>query len=280
VTTTKAKTADPAPAEPAPPAPPTVHDHPSLIAALAAFHVDLPRVGKDNTAKVTSDKGSYTYKYADLSEISPVVLPLLGAHGLAWSTCPTIADGMFLLKWELAHTSGETKSGTWPLPDPRSSPQVIGSALTYARRYALCAVTGIAPGDDDDDAQAASQRAQRDAGPRNVDGGGRPQPDRTRAAQAAAAQTDEGQPASKSAEAALELLARTCAQRGWDREKVARYYERETGRALARAAMRDTEEFRKKLLALSEDDTAHLRIADATTPDVPPADEPPADEGE
>lgn len=273
MTTTKAKTADTPAAEPAAPPPaPTVHEHPSLIAALAAFHVELPRVGKDNTAKVTSDKGNYTYKYADLSEISPVVLPLLGAHGLAWSTCPTITDGMFLLKWELAHTSGETKSGTWPLPDPRSSPQVIGSALTYARRYALCAVTGIAPGDDDDDAQAASQRAQRDSGQsRNVDG--RPQPDRTRAAQATAAQTDEGQPASKSAEAALELLARTCAQRGWDREKVARWYERETGRALARAAMRDTEEFRKKLLALPEADVAHIRITDDTTPDEPPAAE-------
>lgn len=253
---------------------PTVH--PTLVAALAAFHRELPRVGKDNTAQVKSDKGQYTYRYADLSEISPVVLPLLGAHGLAWSTTPTIVDGVFVLAYELAHTSGETKTGTWPLPDPRSSPQVLGSALTYARRYTLCAVTGIAPGSDDDDAQAASQRTTSRPAGQNTS---QAQPDRTRAAQAASAQTDEGQPSSRSAEAALELLARTCADRGWDRTKVAERYQRETGRPLARAAMRDTEEFRKKLLALPDADLADIRVT-APTDDIPPADDAPPAEGE
>ncbi|GJF06721.1 ERF family protein [Pseudonocardia sp. D17] len=278
--TTKAKatpTTEAAPDETAPAENPYADGaevtHPSLVAALAGFHRELPRVGKDNTAQVKSDKGSYTYRYADLSEISPVVLPLLGRHGLAWSTTPTIDDdGRFVLAYELAHTSGDRKAGMWPLPDPRSTPQVLGSALTYARRYTLCAVTGIAPGQDDDDAQAASQRTTERPAPQA-------RQDRTRAAQAATAQADEGQPTSRSAEAALELLARTCADKGWDRTKVAERYQRETGRALARAAMRDTEEYRKKLLALPDADLADIRL---TPPDgdVPPPDEAPPAEGD
>lgn len=133
----------------------------TLAAALAAFHVELPRVAKDNTAKVKSDKGSYTYRYADLAEISPIILPLLGRNGLAWMTCPTLTpDGRFVLRYALKHISGEAETGEYPLPKPESSPQVLGSAITYARRYALCAVTGVAPGGDDDDAAEAQRRQE------------------------------------------------------------------------------------------------------------------------
>lgn len=137
----------------------------SLVAALAAVQAELPRVAKENTAKVKSDKGSYTYRYADLAEITPLILPLLSRNGLAWTTCPTVtSDGRFVLRYALKHTSGESEQGEYPLPKPDSSPQVLGSAITYARRYALCAVTGVAPGGDDDDAAEAQRRqADRDS---------------------------------------------------------------------------------------------------------------------
>jgi hypothetical protein len=109
---------------------------------------------------VTSDKAKYTYKYADLADISPEVLPLLAKHGLAWTCKPTMVGGRFVLLYTLAHSSGQTDSGEWPLVDPaRNTPQQLGSAVTYGRRYCLCAVTGIAPGKDDDDAKAASSRS-------------------------------------------------------------------------------------------------------------------------
>lgn len=131
----------------------------SLAAALAAFQAELPRVEKGNTAKVKTEKASYSYRYADLAEISPIVLPLLAKHGLAWATYPTLkGDGRFVLVYELSHITGECKSGEYPLPDSKASPQVLGSAITYARRYALCAVTGVAPGGDDDDAAEAQHR--------------------------------------------------------------------------------------------------------------------------
>lgn len=129
-----------------------------LTAALAAVQAELPKVGKGNTAKVeTRQGGSYTYTYANLGEVTAAILPLLGRHGLAWSCKPTMTAAGFVLVYELRHTSGQADRGTWPLPDPsRATPQEVGSAITYARRYALCCATGVAPDEDDDDAAAAS----------------------------------------------------------------------------------------------------------------------------
>lgn len=131
----------------------------TLAAGMAAFQADLPRIGKENTAQVRSDKGNYSYRYADLTEVSAVILPLLAKHGMAWFTMPTLNDnGAFVLRYTLSHTSGESQTGNYPLPAPSASPQALGSAITYARRYALCAVTGVAPGDDDDDAASVQER--------------------------------------------------------------------------------------------------------------------------
>lgn len=129
--------------------------------AVVAFQQVAPKVGKSQTAKVKSDKGSYEYGYADLSEISDAAFPLLAEHGLAFLTRPTMAAGLFVLRYSLLHAGGHAMEGDYPLPDPaRSSPQQIGSAITYGRRYCLCAVTGIAPrGEDDDGRHAADARA-------------------------------------------------------------------------------------------------------------------------
>jgi len=126
----------------------------SLAAALAAFQAELPKLGKGSTATVRSDKGNYSYKYATLADVSLAVLPLLGKHGLSFSAKPTLDDaGRFVLEYALRHTSGEADCGKYPLPT--GTPQQVGSAVTYARRYALCAITGLAP-DDDDDGKAAT----------------------------------------------------------------------------------------------------------------------------
>lgn len=150
-----------------PEAVPTVTEHSNLAAALAAVQAVLPPIAKNARADVKSDKGNYSYTYADLSVITPLILPLLGANGLSFSSRPTIMGEAFVLHYSLAHTSGDALEGVYPLPDPlRARAQEIGSAITYARRYALCAVTGIAPGDDDDDAAAASNRPAADAKPK------------------------------------------------------------------------------------------------------------------
>jgi hypothetical protein len=138
----------------------------TLAAALTAVQANLPMVGKDQKATVKSDKGSYTYKYANLASVSAAILPLLSAHGLAWTTLPTFDEaGRFVLRYELRHVAGESLTGSYPLPNT-ARPQEMGSAITYARRYALCAVTGVAPEEDDDNAsiaeRSAAQREERE----------------------------------------------------------------------------------------------------------------------
>lgn len=224
-----------------------------IAVALAAFQAELPKIGKENTAKVDSDRGrGYTYQYADLSDISPEVLPKLAQHGLSWTCRPMLThDGKFVLRYALMHTSGEVIEGDWPLPNPSSTSQVLGSAVTYARRYALGAVTGIAPGGEDDDGAAhgaahnrAAERADR-ARPGNPtpdqNGGQRP----TQTAEKADKPTT-----SKGVAAALQLLAQTCETNGWSRDRIAFLYAEEHGHPINEAqSMSDVEKFRKALFA-------------------------------
>ena len=63
-------------------------DHPTLAAALAAVQSALPVVHKGKTASIRSDKGSYGYSYADLSDVTAVIMPLLAKHGLSFSCTP------------------------------------------------------------------------------------------------------------------------------------------------------------------------------------------------
>ena len=130
----------------------------SLAAALAEFQQHLPRIGKDTPGMVRDGKH---IMYADLASVSAALLPLLGGLGLSFTARPTLAtNDKFVLMYKLMHApSGEFEIGAYPLPSS-GTPQAIGSAITYARRYCLLAMTGAAPDEDDDDAQAAEQAAR------------------------------------------------------------------------------------------------------------------------
>ena len=136
----------------------------TLAEALARLQGRLPRVAKEHTAKVdTKTGGSYRYAYADLTDVSAALLPIMSSLGLSFSAKPMMADGKFVLRYILRHVSGESDGGDYPLPDPeRYGPQDLGKAESYARRYSLIAITGLAPGGDDDDAASAEQ-AHHDA---------------------------------------------------------------------------------------------------------------------
>lgn len=124
-----------------------------LAQALAKLQTRLPEIRKDQTANT----GSYSYSYADLAQITRVLMPILGELGLSFTAKPTTtADGRFVLAYKLLHVSGESEAGEYPLPTS-GGPQAIGGAITYARRYCLCAVTGVAPEEDDDGAAAQAE---------------------------------------------------------------------------------------------------------------------------
>lgn len=129
----------------------------SLAQALVALQARLPRITKGETAEVeTRGGGSYSYSYADLADVSAKLLPVMTSLGLAFNSRPTLHEGRFVLAYTLRHgPSGESEEGFYPLPES-GAPQVIGSAITYARRYCLLAVTGAAPEAEDDDGQRAA----------------------------------------------------------------------------------------------------------------------------
>ena len=137
----------------------------SLAEALAALQGQLPRVAKDKPGQA----GQGRYLYADLTDCTEAIMPLMSKLGLAFTALPSLDDdGRFVLAYQLLHSGGESISGYYPLPTS-GSPQQVGGAITYARRYTLCAVTGLAPGGDDDDAasaEAAHHEARKQ--PRNV----------------------------------------------------------------------------------------------------------------
>lgn len=138
-------------------------DQPSTLdEALLQLQGRLPTIAKSKTAKIQAQGGSgFAYKYADLSLITKKMLPILGELGLTWTCRPTMVDGRFVLAYALKHVqTGESLNGEYPLPTT-GTPQQIGAALTYSRRYALTAVTGLCPDDDDTDAAAAVHEPDR-----------------------------------------------------------------------------------------------------------------------
>lgn len=136
-----------------------------IAAALAEFQKDIPIITKGSQAAIpTKSGGSYSYDYAALDALTPVILPLLAAQGIAYTAAPDWTDIGFGLRAALIHESGEKIEGFYPLGSPSLPAQAIGSAITYARRYALLSLTGVAPtGEDDDGASASSAQVTRNA---------------------------------------------------------------------------------------------------------------------
>lgn len=121
-----------------------------LAAALAKAQGEMTAPPKDKTAKVpTKSGGSYSYSYADIATVIESVKSALSKNGLSVSHQMVCEPGFFGLQTMLMHSSGQYVSSVMPLPQERG-PQELGSYLTYYRRYALCAIVGIAADEDDD----------------------------------------------------------------------------------------------------------------------------------
>ena len=122
--------------------------HKGIFHALAAAQAQMGKAIKDST------NPAFRSKYADLASVMDACLPALNANGVAVYQ-PTIDDdtGRFV-ETILAHESGETIRCRVPLIVQKNDMQGYGSAVTYARRYGLMCMAGIAPEDDDGNAAA------------------------------------------------------------------------------------------------------------------------------
>lgn len=121
---------------------------------------DPPVLVKDKSGQV----GNQKTKYADLEQANSKVLPRLNELGTIYVCLPNVQDdGKFAMEYELTHVVSDTsKVGKYPLK-LSENPMQMGSAITYARRYALLSALGLVAEDEDDDGRAAGgqQTAQR-----------------------------------------------------------------------------------------------------------------------
>lgn len=102
---------------------------------------------------------AFKSKYADLASIWDACREQLSSNGLSIvQTFDATPEGSVSLTTTLLHTSGQWIVSVLPVRPVKNDPQGMGSAATYARRYALAAMVGVAP-DDDDDGNAASTKA-------------------------------------------------------------------------------------------------------------------------
>jgi ERF superfamily len=130
----------------------------TIAAALAKAQVDLTNPEKSLVATIRSPfhrEGDRTFRYAPLSSGLEIVRKGLGRYEIATIQTTAIDKdaGLLRLTTVLAHSSGEWISSEWPVCPIAdiASAQRMGAALTYARRYALFTLVGIA-GEDDLDA--------------------------------------------------------------------------------------------------------------------------------
>jgi hypothetical protein len=135
--------------------------HTGLYAALAAAQSEMGKALKDTA------NPHFKSKYADLASVTDACMPALTRHGIAVLQPPYDDDSGRYVKTILVHgASGETAECRVPLIVQKNDMQGYGSAVTYARRYGLMCMAGIAPEDDDGNAAvAAAPKTQQPRAP-------------------------------------------------------------------------------------------------------------------
>ena len=126
----------------------------TLYSAMAAAFAEIESATKAAPGQV----GQQKYKYADLTSVIEAIKPALVKHNLFFTQCPEPVDGGVCIATHLYHVNGHNLPlGKLFVPANKNDAQSFGSALTYARRYALVTAFGVPVEDDDGNAAARGQ---------------------------------------------------------------------------------------------------------------------------
>ena len=125
-----------------------------LAAALAKAQGEMKNAGKEKTAGAG---GKFSYKYADLTECLNVAKEALSAQNISFiQLVGPVVENKIEVTTQMMHSSGQWVRSSMTMPVAKMDCQQVGSAVTYARRYALCAMVGLGQ-DDDDGAKAMGE---------------------------------------------------------------------------------------------------------------------------
>lgn len=142
-----------------------------LAAALAKAQGEFPVAEQSGTGKVGKIGSQRSYKYSTLADMVAATRAPLAKHGLAVVQLPTLdSPGWAIVRTTLVHESGEWIAGAVAVPSTAefgAAAHVIGSAISYARRYGYGSLLAIVTEDDDGSAAQdhAQERAQQQRAP-------------------------------------------------------------------------------------------------------------------
>lgn len=128
-----------------------------LAAALSAAQAEM------KPAAMSGRNPHFKSKYATLADILDACRGPLTKHGLAVAQLPVNGEYGIGVTTVLMHKSGQSVESTFFVPAQQNTPQGIGSALSYLRRYGLAAMVGVVADDDDDGNAASARRDTRQA---------------------------------------------------------------------------------------------------------------------
>lgn len=121
-----------------------------LAGALAKAQAEMEYASKDAT------NPHFKSSYATLASVWDAIRKPLSKNGLSVTQLVTSSESDVKVETILLHSSGEWLAETLSIPASKHDAQGFGSALTYARRYGLAAIAGVAPADDDGNAAVVS----------------------------------------------------------------------------------------------------------------------------
>lgn len=120
-------------------------------------------------AKKDSNNPFFKSKYADLASVWESCRAALSSNGLSIVQSPEESDSGIAVVTMMIHSSGQWIRSRYTMPVSKVDAQAVGSAITYARRYALSSIVGIAPEDDDGNGAAekppTKQQSQQEKKP-------------------------------------------------------------------------------------------------------------------
>lgn len=137
----------------------------AFVAAMAAFKAEPLVIFKRKQVGYTTKEGEFVgYTHAELSDITDVVSPAMGRHGLSYRWDIDQREGRIHVTCIVTHARGHSEQVTMDAPPDASGKkntiQQIASATTYLQRYTLLAATGMSTKGMDDDARAAEADAK------------------------------------------------------------------------------------------------------------------------
>ena len=133
-----------------------------VATALAKAQANFGPIPRSRRVTVrTKDSGSYTFNYAPLDEVLAAVRKPLADNGLSITQILTGGNnGGMRLRTVLLHSSGQFIASEVPLVSVGNTPQALGSAITYMRRYVITALLGVASEEDDDGNHASGNQVE------------------------------------------------------------------------------------------------------------------------